>query len=196
MSWRSRQVSTACAAWVASRIGAHHITSRSASIAPAAFMACKTATRSRADTPSRLNALTSFLDRAGGRQCHGRLGRLLSIQSRDLPPTPSLPCLENGPGWEAQGVCRTDMERPPWATATGGCARLVPATTVPVRSLTTIARPLIQDPTSKASSCDSMATTRPFQDSGTLICTNAGSLALAPLHRETCSPPRRCAGLW
>src|SRR4051794_28371671 len=152
----------------------HHITSRSASMAPAAFMACRTAMRSRGPTPRRLSAFTrSSTEVVAGRATAVLVDSFTSTVA-------ALPCTvlpwEKGPGCETTGCWETAICSPPWATATGRMRTPWPATMVPVRSLTTM-RARWSGSTSSASSWASRPTTLPLKAAGTLISMEAGSRA-------------------
>src|SRR5271165_2917740 len=113
----------------------HQITSRSASSAPAALIACKIEITSRALAPILCNPPTNSSTLAPSPISRRFAG--LSLACTSVLPTTSVFPGDKGAGWETEYSVEICTENPPCRMDTAPRCTSLPITMVPVRSFTT-----------------------------------------------------------
>src|SRR5882724_2790867 len=163
---------------VIDRIHGHHITSMSASIAPAALIACRMPIRSRGPMPSPLRPSTSCCSDTP------------SLTTANFLPSSVTETLERGVvtvrprdsglGWLTCGLSEMVTVRLPCATATVATRTSRPMTMMPERSSMTILAAR-SGSTCNCSISVRKATTLPLNSGGIVSCTVEGSIGSAVL---------------
>src|SRR5882724_11185037 len=160
------------------RVDGHHITSISASIAPAALIACRIPIRSRGPMPSPLRPSTSCCSETPSLTTANFLPSSVTL-TLEFGVTTVRP-RDCGLGWLTCGLSEIVTVRLPWATATVATRTSRPITMMPERSSITILAAR-SGSTCNCSISVRKATTLPLNSAGIASCTVEGSIGSAVL---------------
>src|ERR1700761_693106 len=174
--------------------GLHHITSMSASMAPAALMACRMPIRSRGPMPRPLRPSTSCCSDTPSFTSANFLPS--SVTPTRLFGVTTVRPRDNGLGWLTCGLSEIVTVRLPWATATVATRTSRPITMMPERSSMMILA-VRSGSTCNCSISVRKATTLPLNSAGIVNCTVEGSIGsahLAPRESLTAAAIRLAGG--
>src|SRR3984885_2640678 len=158
--------------------GLHHIPSMSASMAPAALIACSMPIRSRGPMPSPLRPSTSCCSKTPSLTSANFLPSSVT-PTREFGVTTVRP-RDSGLGWLTCGLSEIETVRLPWATATVATRTSRPITMMPERSSMMILAAR-SGSTCNCSISVRKATTLPLNSAGIVSCTVEGSIGSALL---------------